>query len=121
VQTKSGLRYSWAEPTFTEPRARGVSEAEAGPLVDLLSGVSNLGAETVVLIGSLKKADVDNGTWRIATGEEDLSGKTKGGGPSLGGLKLESRYRFTCLEEIEETQGGSREQRTLYLTEHEPA
>jgi hypothetical protein len=35
-------------------------------------------------------------------------------------LKLESRYRFKCLEEIEETQGG-REQRNLYLTEHEPA
>jgi len=35
-------------------------------------------------------------------------------------LKLDSGYRFTCLEEIEETQAGAKEQRTLYLTEHEP-
>ncbi|MGH7953633.1 MAG: DUF6575 domain-containing protein [Limisphaerales bacterium] len=120
VQNKSGLRYSWAEPTSQEPRARAVSEAEAVPLVDLLSGVSNLGAETVTFVGALRKADVDAGAWRIETEEGDYSGKTKPGGPSLAGLKLDSRYRFICLEEIEETQAGTREQRTLYLTEHEP-
>lgn len=121
VQNRSGLRYAWAEPAFAEPRSSGVTEAEAGPLVDALSSVSNLGSETVVLTGSLKKADVDNGTWRIAVDEGEFSGRTKEGGPSLAGLKLENRYRFTCLEEIEESQGGTREQRTLYLTEHESA
>ena len=30
------------------------------------------------------------------------------------------KYRLSCLEEIEETQGG-RERRTLCHTEHEPA
>jgi hypothetical protein len=120
VQHGSGLRYAWAEPTFAEPRVRGVSGAEAGPLVDVLSSVSNLGAETVVIVGALKKADVDSGAWRLAADDGESSGKIKEGGPSLAGLKLESVYRFTCLEEIEETQGG-REQRALYLTEHEPA
>ncbi|MDA1275253.1 MAG: hypothetical protein O2960_14575 [Verrucomicrobia bacterium] len=119
VQSRSGLRYSWAEPNFQEPRARAVTEAEAGPLVDLLSGVSNLGAENVTLVGALERADVVSGAWRLATQEGDYSGKTKEGGPSLAGLKLGNTYRFTCLEEIEETQGG-REQRTLYLTDHEP-
>lgn len=119
VQGRSGLRYSWAEPNFREPRARAVTEAEAGPLVDLLSGVSNLGAENVTLVGALERADVVTGGWRLATTEGDYSGKIKEGGPSLAGLKLGGTYRFTCLEEIEETQGG-REQRTLYLTEHEP-
>jgi hypothetical protein len=120
VQSKSGLRYAWAEPNFSEPRVRAVSEAEAGPLVDALSSVSNLGAETVVFVGALKKADVDSGAWRLKTIDEDVSGKIKDGGPSLAGLKLESNYRFTCLEEIEEMAGG-REQRLLSLTEHEPA
>lgn len=120
VQSRSGLRYAWAEPNFREARKYAVSEAEAGPLADLLSGVSNLGAETVFMVGALKKADVDSGAWRIATVEGDLSGKIKSGGPSLAGLKLENSYRFTCLEEIEETQSG-KEQRTLYLMEHEPA
>ena len=119
VQNKSGLRYAWAEPTFAEPRVSAISEAEAGPLVDALSSVSNLGAETVVIVGALKKADVDSGAWRLATDDGEFSGKIKSGGPSLAGLKLESVYRFTCLEEIEETEGG-REQRALYLTEHEP-
>ena len=41
-------------------------------------------------------------------------------GPSLEGLKIGGRYQFTCLEEIEESESG-REQRTLYLVEHEPA
>ena len=120
VETKTGLRYAWAEPSFSQPCGCGVAETEAGPLVELLSGVSNLGSEPVELVGALKKADVDNGSWRLAIGDDDIAGKIKPGGPSLAGLKLESRYRFTCLEEIEETQGG-REQRTLYLTEHEPA
>ena len=120
VESKSGLRYSWAEPAFVEPRRRGVAECEAGPIVELLSGVSNLASESVELLGALKKADVDNGSWRLAVGGKDVPGQIKPGGPSLAGLKLESRYRFVCVEEIEETQGG-REQRTLYLTEHEPA
>ena len=60
VQSRSGLRYSWAEPNFNEPRARSVTEAEAGPLVDMLSEVSNLGAETVTLVGALERADIDS-------------------------------------------------------------
>lgn len=120
VESKTGLRYSWAQPAFAEPRGHNVAESEAGPIVELLSGVSNLASEPVELVGALKKADVDNGSWRLAAGDSDIAGRIKPGGPSLAGLKLESHYRFFCVEEIEETQGG-REQRTLYLTEHEPA
>jgi hypothetical protein len=118
--SKSGMRYAWAEPASPEHRTRGVSESEVGPLIDILSGVSNLGAETVILVGALKKADVDSGAWRIATPDGESSGKIKEGGPSLAGLKIDSAYRFTCLEEIEETSSG-RELRNLYLTEHAPA
>ena len=119
VESKTGLRYSWAEPSFTNARRRAITMAEAGPLVDALSGVSNLGAEPVTLEGELKKADVDNGAWRIAAAGEEFTGKIKDGGPSLRGLKLGNSYRFMCLEEIEEFEGTGREQRTLYLTEHE--
>jgi len=121
VDSKVGLRYAWAEPSFAEPRARAISEADAGSLVDALSGVSNLGAEPVELVGALKAANVNSGTWRLATEGGERAGKLKPGGPSLAGLKLEGTYRFTCLEEIEETHGGTREQQTLYLMEHEPA
>jgi hypothetical protein len=121
VKQRMGLRYAWAEPTFTKPNSRSITEAEAGPLVTALSGVSNLGSESVDLVGGLEKADVVSGAWRIATPEETYSGEIKPGGPSLEGLKIGSTYRFSCIEEIEEIEGTGREQRTLYLFEHQPA
>jgi len=56
VQNKTGLRYSWAEPTSAKPnQSRSVTEAEAGPLVEVLSSVSNLGGESVALWEHLRK------------------------------------------------------------------
>ena len=119
MESQTGIRYSWAEPGFAIPKTGCVSESQARPLVDALSGVSNLGAEPVSLVGALKKGDV-NGTWRISTPEGEYSGKVRDGGPSLEGLKIGSPYRFSCMEEIEEVEGTGREVRTLYLLEHEP-
>jgi hypothetical protein len=121
IQHNTGLRYSWAEPTFSKPRSRSISEGEATPLVSLLSGVSNLGSEPADLIGTLEEADVTKRTWRIATPDGKYSGEVNQGGPSLEGLKLGSAYKFSCIEEIEEHEGTGREQRTLYLIEHRPA
>jgi hypothetical protein len=121
AQHKTGLRYSWAEPSFAKPNYRAVSEAEVGPLVDVLSGVSNLGGESMTLVGALEKVNRGGGTWGLLTEEGVCSGKVREGGPSLDGLKVGGRYRFSCVEEIEEVEGTGREQRTLYLVEHEPA
>ena len=121
IQHNTGLRYSWAEPTFSKPSSRSISEAEAAPLVSLLSGVSNLGSESVTLLGALEEADVTKRTWRIAAPDGKYSGEVKQGGPSLEGLKLGSAYKFSCTEEIEEVEGTGRELRTLYLIEHRPA
>lgn len=120
VQHKTGLHYSWAEPAFAQSRNRSVSEAEAGPLVDVLSGVSNLGGEEVTLIGTVEKANLPTGAWGLRTEDRAVSGKIKEGGPSLEGLKIGGSYKFSCIEEIEEVEGTGREQRTLYLVEHEP-
>jgi hypothetical protein len=117
---RSGLRYAWAEPGFTMARQRALAEKEAQPLIDALSGVANLGTETISLIGALDKADRKNGSWRLLTAEGTESGETKTGGPALEGLKLGGTYRFTCQEEISEAEGSGREMRTLYLVEHEP-
>jgi hypothetical protein len=121
VQHQTGLRYAWAEPSFLKAISRAITEKEAGPLVSALSGVSNLGAESVLLVGALEKADVVSGAWRIATPEATFSGEIKQGGPSLEGLKIGSAYRFSCMEEIEAHEGTGRELRTLYLVEHQPA
>jgi hypothetical protein len=119
VETRTGIRYSWAEPGFSRPKAGSVSESQARPLVDVLSGVSNLGAEQVSFVGKLEKGDT-HGTWRISSPEGDFSGKVREGGPSMEGLKLGSTYRFSCLEEIEEVESTGREIRSLYLLEYEP-
>ena len=120
VQHKTGLRYSWAEPGFIKPNYRSVAEAEAGPLVDVLSGVSNLGGESIALVGEFEKVNRTTGAWGLLTAEGLSSGKIRDGGPSLDGLKVGGRYKFSCIEEIEEVEGTGREQRTLYLIEHEP-
>lgn len=121
VQHKTGLRYSWAEPGFTKPNYRAVAEAQAGPLVEVLSGVSNLGGESVTLVGAFEKANRGTGAWGLLTSEGLFSGKVKEGGPSLEGLKIGGNYKFSCMEEIEEVEGTGREQHTFYLVEHEPA
>lgn len=120
VQHKTGLRYSWAEPAFAKPNNRAVTEAEAGPLVDVLSGVSNLGSESITLVGEFEKMNRGAGSWGLLTDDGLYSGKVREGGPSLDGLKAGARYKFSCIEEIEEVEGTGREQRTLYLNEHEP-
>jgi len=121
VEHRTGLRYSWAEPSFSKPNSRAISEQEAGPLVTAFSGVSNLGAESVDLVGALEKADAVSGAWRIATSEGKYSGGIKQGGPSLEGLKIGGAYRFSCIEEIEEQEATGREERSLYLVERQPA
>lgn len=121
MQHKTGLRYSWAEPGFTRPNCRAVAEGEVGPLVDALSAVSNLSGESLVLIGEFEKVNRGTGAWGLLTEDGMVSGKVREGGPSLDGLKVGARYRFSCIEEIEEFEGTGREQRTLYLIEHDPA
>jgi hypothetical protein len=120
VQHKTGLRYSWAEPNFAKPSYRAVTESEAGPLVDVLSGVSNLGSESVTLVGEFEKVNRGTGAWGLKTEDGMQSGKVREGGPSLDGLKVGGRYKFSCVEEIEEVESTGREQRTLFLIEHEP-
>jgi len=120
VQHKTGLRYSWAEPTSAKPSNRTVTEAEAGPLVEVLSSVSNLGGESVTLVGAFEKANRGTGAWGLLTADGLYSGKIKEGGPSLEGMKIGGNYKFSCIEESEEVEGTGREQRTLYLIEHEP-
>ncbi|MDR1281642.1 MAG: hypothetical protein LBK99_12570, partial [Opitutaceae bacterium] len=119
AQHRMGLRYAWAEPTFDRPRGRAVTESEVGPLITALSSVSNLGSESVELVGTLEKADVGRGNWRLSTSDGAYSGSIKPDGPGLAGLIPHSvPYRFSCVEEIDEAEGTGREQRTLYLIEH---
>lgn len=120
-QHKTGFRYSWAEPGFTTPVERAIPERYIDSLVEVLSGVSDLGGEQVTIVGEFEKANRGSGAWGLLTEDGLRSGCVREGGPSLAGLKIGARYKFDCVEEIEEREGTGREQRTLYLVSHEPA
>ncbi len=120
VEQKTGLRYSWAEPKSERPSNRAVSQSEAGPLVDILSSVTNLGSERVTLEGTFERFNRGSGLWGLLTNEGSRSGKIRDAGPSLDGLEVGERYRFHCDEEIEEINITGRELRILYLNRHEP-
>jgi len=121
-ESKSGFSYTWASPQSSEVHFGGVSEAETGPLVEILTRTEELGVESVTHIGPLREVDVDKGTWRLGEfgDEEGTSGKVREGGPSLSHLETDCNYRFICEEVIEEVSGTGREKKTLYLVQYEP-
>ena len=120
VQHKTGLRYAWAMPGSVSSYSRSISETQSAPIVELLSGVSNLGSESLTLVGRLEEADVTRRTWRIATDDGKFSGDVLENGPSLEGLKLGATYEFSCIEEIEMADGTGQEVRKVHLTDHRP-
>lgn len=120
VKQKTGLRYSWAEPKSERSSNRAVLESEAGPLIDILSRVTNLGSEPVTLEGTFEKFNRESGLWGLLTDEGKRSGKIRDGGPGLDGLEVGGLYRFHCDEEIEGINITGRESRVLYLNQHEP-
>ena len=120
IERKTGLQYSWAEPISVKANYGSVSESEANSLVEILSGVSNLGSEPVTLVGEFERGNRGIGSWGLLTEDGIYSGKIKEGGPSLNGLKFGGHYKFVCVEEIEEIEATGRESRTLYLNAYEP-
>jgi hypothetical protein len=79
------------------------------------------GSDSITLLGTLEEADMARCTWRIATQKGKYSGEVRDGGPSLAGLRLGSPYRFSCIEQVEQAEWTGREQRTLFLIDHQPA
>lgn len=111
---ETGLKYGWADPTFSTVRHGGVSEPVARQLAESLSAVSNLTTETVVLVGNFVRVNLDLGNWGISTDSGTRVGKVVDEGPNLDGLIVGKRYRFDCIEDIEIDAAG-RETHTLYL------
>jgi hypothetical protein len=116
---KMGLQYSWADPVSMKSHTFSIKQSEVKSLVAAFSGLADVGSEETELVGSLEKADGRSGQWRLKTPEGRFSGKRADTSPSLLGLQIGNRYRFKCMEKIEEFSGTGRELRTLYLLEHE--
>ena len=117
---ETGFRYSWAEPTSEAASGSTILESQVPPLVESLSEVADLGAESVVLEGEFVKFNRRTGLWGLLTEKNVTSGRIKEGGPSLDGLAVGRSYRFYCIEEVTTVVGTGRESHTLYLIKHEP-
>lgn len=120
VANQTGLYYSWADKMSTAARHSGVSEAIAGQLLEQLSGLENLAAETVIITGQFEQVKRSAGDWGLLTADGVKSGKVSADGPSLNGLEVGKRYRFHCIENIE-ANGAGQENTTLYLQKFEAA
>ena len=64
---KTGLRYGWADPAFSEVRYGGVSGIVARQLAQSLSGITSLTTETVRLSGEFVRVNLQTGDWGLLT------------------------------------------------------
>ena len=119
VEKNTGLHYSWAEPKSERARQNGVSHAQAGSLVEVLSTIRNLGSEPTTIEGQFDRFDRTSGNWALLTDDGRRSGKLRQDEPTLDGLKVGAHYIFHCDEEIDSVEVTGRESRTLYLNSYE--
>lgn len=119
-ESQTGLRYSWAEPSLSNSVHGGISESQVRNVVEMLSGSTELGTESVVLVGEFERVNRSAGDWGLLTDEGVRSGKTRGNELSLNGLEVGKRYRFECLDDIEIVDASGLEKHTLYLINFEP-
>jgi|CXWL01.1.fsa_nt_gi hypothetical protein len=122
-ENKTYLKLSWAKPSFNRVRDISVEHRHIPPLLALLTAKEEMLVETIVLVGLLKKADVDSGAWRIKNDGDgkEYSGSIHESGLSLSGLKTDSRYKVVCIERIEEAPFTGKETINLYATNFEVA
>ena len=110
----TGLWYAWADPTSANASHRGVTQAGAVELAELLSEVTNLTAESVTVSGIFQRFNRSAQDWRLYTEAGITVGKIADHGPAMDDLRVGGYYQFNCIEEIESDFTG-REKRTLYL------
>lgn len=122
-ENKTYLKLSWAKPSFNRVRSISVEHRHIPPLLALLTSKEEMLVETIVLVGLLKKADVDSGAWRIKNDDDgkEYSGSIHEASLSLSGLKTDSRFKVTCIERIEEAPFTGKETVFLYATKFDPA
>lgn len=109
------LEYEWSTPETRTIVRRRITSAQAKPLYDALIERTDIGSETVELIGKLTKVDEKMKTWRITNEEDDkeYNGESE---TDLAGLIIETqRYKLVCEERLEEERGTGKEFTKLYL------
>ena len=119
VKNRTDLSYTWSGAYGDRSHNGAVSSAQAQTLIRALAR-ERLGGETVVLEGKLYRCNSGTGFWGLETADVRLRGRVKEGGPSLDGLHVGGRYKFTCDVEHDFVATSSGYGGQLYLIRHEP-
>lgn len=96
------FKYKWHSPISPVIHTRTINQQYATRVKEILDLKDELVEEIKELIGLVKQADVERGSWRITNEEDgkDYTGDSEG--HLLDGITLETvRYKFVC-EEISE-------------------
>lgn len=122
VKQDSPISYKWTMPELKKPISRNIFREYALPVYELLIKREDLGVEKKVLIGTVHKFDVDSGTWRLLSEEDNKSynGNTDLSHVRLAGITAETqRYKFFCEERLTEETATGREIAILWLVNFE--
>jgi hypothetical protein len=96
------FKYKWLSPSSPIIHTRTINQQYATKVKEILDLRDELVEEIKELVGLVKQADVEKGSWRITNEEDgkDYTGDSEG--HLLDGITLETvRYKFICEEIIE--------------------
>lgn len=96
------FKYKWLSPSSPIIHTRTITQDYAIKVKEVLAQKEELVEEIKELIGLVKQADVERGTWRITNEEDNKDYTGESDGHLLDGITLETiKYKFICEEIIE--------------------
>lgn len=124
IENSVPIGYEWSMPELRDSVSRTITARNANPIYNILIQREDIGREEKKLIGRVSKVDVNNGTWRLLSEDDqrEHAGKCDPATEvSLAGITVKTqRYEFVCEERLEEERGTGRESTVLYLKSHKP-
>ena len=121
IENDTSVCYEWSMPSLKSSRPRKMTNMIAAPIYKELVEQIDLGKEIKEILGTLTKANKNNGTWGILSDNDkkEYSGHSVNNS-LISGLKIDGRYKFLCEEQITEERGTGKEIISLCLESYEP-
>jgi hypothetical protein len=103
IDEKLKIKHKWFAPNQKEVHFKVLDTVKAQKIYDILNQSEELTEEVKELIGVFVQADVERGTWRIKTADEDKEFSGEATSEELRGITLDTvTYKLICQEIIEE-------------------
>lgn len=103
IDEKLKIKHKWFAPNQKEVHFKVLDTVKAQKIYNILNQSEELTEEVKELIGVFVQADVERGTWRIKTADEDKEFSGEATSEELRGITLDTvTYKLICQEIIEE-------------------